>query len=115
MMDSMRSLCQFCFNSRLAIAVGLLFLGTSAKAHLFFVSTTLDTTNTESLRGAIIAASATNEKNTIVLPQNVFPLSIHRIGAEPGFSAGLVVTRGDLVIRGNPEAAITASSLAGWG
>lgn len=106
---------QFCFNTRLACGIGLLLLETNANAHLFFISTTLDTTNTESLRGAVIAASATDEKNTIVLPQNAFPLSIYSPGAEPGYSAGLVVTRGNLVIRGNPEAAITASGLVGWG
>jgi hypothetical protein len=86
-----------------------------ASARVFFVANTLDSTNTDSLRGAIIAASELSGNSTIVLPQAIFRLSLYQVGAQTGYSGGLTITKGDLVIRGSPEAMISASGLSGWG
>ncbi len=104
--------------------VGLLsVLAMQARGDFFYVTSSLDTTNSDSLRGAIIAANARRGVNTIVLEQSYYQLTRNNtiqfpffIPVTNGYAGNLVITRGNLTIigRARHSSIIDASGL-GYG
>ncbi|HUJ72303.1 MAG TPA: hypothetical protein VLZ30_08660, partial [Verrucomicrobiae bacterium] len=85
----------------------------SGRANTFFVSEPLDTTNSTSLRGAIIAANASGGANLIVLTNAVYHLALAGADEDAAFTGDLDITNGSLMVVGAawPRVIIDAGGL----
>jgi hypothetical protein len=96
----------------------LFLIESQLHARVFFVTEAQDTTNATSLRGAIIAADKLGGNNAVVLlHQGTYRLNryVYDVDEPSGYSGGLVITKGELTIFGQPKAIIDASDLIGSG
>ena len=91
---------------RLACVVAIIgSLCHSAFASSFVITDTFDSTNSTSLRGAIIAANAAGGENAIILTGGSYPLTISGADEPGGYTGDLNITNGSLIIEGATPAA----------
>ena len=83
----------------------LLWSGAASRANVFRVTNTSDTTETGSLRGAIIAANRLGGRNTILLNikkvPSVFHLTLAGANEDQGRTGDLDITSGEITILGS--------------
>ena len=91
------------------LAIALLF-GLQSHGAIFHVTTRLDTTAPNSLRGAIIAANTRGGDNTIILDFSVYRLTIAGGNEDAGYAGDLDITRGSLKILGQLRFGVTINA-----
>jgi hypothetical protein len=105
-------------RSKVLLISSLLFwFGAASQARIFLVTNTRDTTETGSLRGALLEANRLGGHNVILLRANkksspVFHLTIAGANEDRGRTGDLDITSGDVTIIGSgPNATIDAEEL----
>lgn len=95
------------------LAVGFICLhGMMSSAATFIINDPSDTTKLTSLRGAIIKANSSGANNTIILEDDLYPLTV--TGADENFAhtGDLDITKGNLFIIGASATKVTIDASA---
>jgi len=87
-----------------------LLVGAQSQGAIFRVTTTLDTTAPNSLRGAIIAANVRGGNNTIILTQSAYQLTIAGADENAGYTGDLDITNGNLTIIAQARSRVTINA-----
>jgi hypothetical protein len=94
----------------LLVLVAAAYLSSPTVAVEFVVTDTLDSTNTSSLRGAIIAANTIGGTNVVLLSDGVYPLTIQGVDEDACFTGDLDITNGTVTILGSSASNVTITA-----